>query len=773
MRTSNIEHPTSNVEGQGRTCALSAFLRCSTLDVQCSTFAAGVLLLALAVPVLFGRVYVADDLGEFHLPARAFYARCLAEGYAFDWWPDVYGGLYLTGEGQAGTYHPLHWLLYRCLPLTYAFGLEVWFSYPLMLAGMFVWLRRRLGRSAAMFAALVFTFSGFNLLHFVHVNAIAVVAHIPWLLWLIDVAVCNADQRRRAAAAAGIALLTGSQLLLGYPQYVWFSLIAEAAYFVALWRGERSCNEPLWRGLPTAPPADHSLWRGLSASPQARPQVSLFAALFALATAKLTGLLIGGAQLLPTFEALRHSTRGMASAEFLENGSLHPLNLVQFVAPYMFEHRVVGQNTHELGLYIGAVPIVLVFWLMRNGRTIERGRWLVGFAAITAAVALLMALGSYGPLSGVQSHLPVIGKFRFPVRIVVLVYLALAIVAGVGLSALAKKNRSSTLTATALRRRRAIYVPAALSVLATVAAAIAWPQHLAPWPLVVAGPVLVTAATLLVVRAERKQPWALAALVLFAAADLGVYGFSYAIYPHTSSLTDYAVLRSQPPGPVERRVAMDALPAETELPQSGNRITLAGWRTIGGYAGLPPVRLLDYRDPTALRVAGVGWLGEPIVSDNQLVDRRFRPIADPLPEFRLVSDVQISSQPAAIIRSVDLSTTAVVDRPLVLPAGRQGDVRIQRDEPGRIELRTQTPSRQLLVVAQNNHPGWHATIDGRPTAVWPVYGDFMGCTVPAGRHDVRLTFRPASLKNGIILSFSGLGLMICSYFASLVGASKR
>ena len=34
----------------------------------------------------------------------------LESGDAFDWCPDLFGGFYLTGEGQVGTYHPLHWL---------------------------------------------------------------------------------------------------------------------------------------------------------------------------------------------------------------------------------------------------------------------------------------------------------------------------------------------------------------------------------------------------------------------------------------------------------------------------------------------------------------------------------------------------------------------------------------------------------------------------------------------------------------------------------------
>src|SRR5262245_49292501 len=75
------------------------------------------LLAALAWPMLCGRVYTADDLGAFHLPLRSFYADQLVRGEPFDWCPDLYCGFYLTGEGQVGTYHPLHVLLYRVFPL--------------------------------------------------------------------------------------------------------------------------------------------------------------------------------------------------------------------------------------------------------------------------------------------------------------------------------------------------------------------------------------------------------------------------------------------------------------------------------------------------------------------------------------------------------------------------------------------------------------------------------------------------------------------------------
>ena len=184
---------------------------------------------------MLGRVYVADDLGEFHLPVRDFYSRQLARGEAFDWMPTLYGGFYVTGEGQLGGYHPLHLILYRWLPLGTAFDLELLVSYPIMFGGMYCWLHYWLARrDAALFGALVFTFSGFNLLHFVHPNAVAIVAHIPWLLLAIELTLGQPRGLRRSVAELAVGLLIASQLLLGYPQYVWFSLLIAGGY--AAWR---------------------------------------------------------------------------------------------------------------------------------------------------------------------------------------------------------------------------------------------------------------------------------------------------------------------------------------------------------------------------------------------------------------------------------------------------------------------------------------------------------------------------------------------------------
>ena len=82
------------------------------------------------------------------------------------WTPAIFAGFYLHGEGQIGLFHPFHQLLYRALPLGPAFNLELIASYVAAFAGMVWFLRRlRFSRAAALFGAMLFAFSGFNLLH--------------------------------------------------------------------------------------------------------------------------------------------------------------------------------------------------------------------------------------------------------------------------------------------------------------------------------------------------------------------------------------------------------------------------------------------------------------------------------------------------------------------------------------------------------------------------------------------------------------------------------
>ncbi len=700
--------------------------------------AATLLFAAMAAPFFVGRYYLTDDLGEFHLPLRAFYEQCLVQGDAFDWMPSLFCGFDLTGEGQAGTYHPLHWLLYRWLPLQAAFSLELLISYPVMMFGSYLLFRCHIiRRSAAWFGALIFTFSSFGLLHFIHPNAMAVVSHLPWLLLAAGSLVRTSQSRRIAGPVAAIGLLTGSQLLLGYPQYVWLSLLAECAYLTVLLRRRDNA---------------------VRAS-------SLLHWLFA----KACGVMIGGVQILSTWDALQQSTRQTASPGFLANGSLHPLNLVQLVAPYLFTTRVVGQNTHELGLYIGGVPIVLIAWMMFAKAGVPKLRRWFWTSLALAAVALLLATGEFTPLYRLTSRLPLVGSFRFSCRAIVLLELALAAAAAIAFSVLLRCGEKNIDPNRYSKRGLGLAFVGSIGV--AELACLAWRDFVAPWPLVIAGPIIIVLAALAICAALRGYRWAIPALVLFTAADLGTYGLAQAVYRETASQAVLADSLSMllPPGQAAgQRVMLES--AGNQSLRQGNRMLLAGVSRVDGYAGLEPARQLNYCDAAALRAAGsrysTGFDASPFE------DIGWISLADPLPRAYFVRQTLASSNPARDINQIDLTSTALIEsgspiamRPANSGTRDLGQVQVLADRPGRIEFATESSAEQLLVVTESYHRGWRAQVDGRNIPVLRANGDFLGCVVPVGKHRVNLEFSSPALQNGKMLTACGLCLLGISCIA--------
>ena len=203
------------------------------------------LALPLAWPMFQGRVFVYNDLTWFHLPLRHVYQQALLNGDSLLWTPAIFSGLYYLGEGQAGVFHPLHLLLYRLLSLRTAFDLELLASYVAAFGGMW-WLLRRLRFAdvPALFGAMLFAFCGFSLLHHHHLNMVAVVAHMPWLLAGADLLIAGDRSVTRRLGFAAVALTVGSAFLIGFPQAVWWDGLALLAFAAARagrdgWRSRR------------------------------------------------------------------------------------------------------------------------------------------------------------------------------------------------------------------------------------------------------------------------------------------------------------------------------------------------------------------------------------------------------------------------------------------------------------------------------------------------------------------------------------------------------
>jgi hypothetical protein len=699
--------------------------------VVVSALVATTTLLVVFWPAFLGRVFVYGDLGMFHLPLRRFYAETLAAGRPGLWLPNLFCGFDLHGEGQVGMYHPVHWALYALLPLSAAFNLECALGYPLTLAGTAVFLRRLgLPAPAAAFGGLVFGFCGFLMVRLTHVNIVAVLAHLPWLLWATDVALREADAARRDRALAGIALLRGSQLLLGYPGAVYLSLLCEGLYALPVAVVERNARRLLW-----------------------------------LAGASLVGVGIGAVQLVPTIEHLAASVRADTSFEYRTAQSLHPANVLQLLAPYLFRDRglqVEIPNPIEQAFYLGAVVPVAATWLVVRRRQLGRMRPLLLGALGGTLLGVGLGLGRYSPLFRMVVDLPVVGVLRGPARYTLLVFLGGAIVAAVAyadlLGVVASRDPAS--------RRQAwrtwwSVLPGTVVALGALGLRRLAPatglESLRPASDILLGPLLSLVAAGLWFAAARGRRLALPALVVFAAVDQAAYGASlWWSQPPVTVSGFVAGIPTPPVDPAHRLLDHSTvLVNRNERGQVVFRATtpliVHGTRLVHGYAGLMPRRRLDYRSPAALRVAGV---------TARLVDNGYAPLPGGLERFRLVSRVVVSDAPASAIGTIDVATTAVVDVPLDPVPGPPGTVVVREDVAGRMALVTESTTRQLLVVSESHHPGWRLTVDGAEAPLLRAYGDFMGALVEAGRHEIALRFEPAGLRIGRWLSAAAVSLLV-------------
>jgi hypothetical protein len=77
-----------------------------------------------------------------------------------------------------------------------------------------------------------------------------------------------------------------------------------------------------------------------------------------------------------------------------------------------------------------------------------------------------------------------------------------------------------------------------------------------------------------------------------------------------------------------------------------------------------------------------------------------------------------------------------------------------------VTLQVETRQAGVLVLADSWYPGWHATVDGQETPVFPVDGLFRGVQVPEGNHDVQFIYTSGSFRIGLLLSAFSIAVML-------------
>jgi hypothetical protein len=671
------------------------------------------------------------------------------------WNPFQNAGQPFMGTGVTGILYPPS-LVFLLLEPDRALHALLFINMAIGALGAYV-LGRELGvtRIAAVAGGLAFAFShaAIDLISFTPI----VSGPYAWLPWAL--ALCERLLRAPGARAAiGLGVVLTLALLPGHPQGLVYTY--QVIALRVLWE---MVVRRSWLGVRT---------------------------LAALGAALAVPPLLGAVHLLPALEVMRLSVRG-GDLEWAEMSGGAVLDWSRLRRAFMFRRELFNP--------LQVVPFVLAAVALANRR-----RWAaVFFYVVVAAAALDLSLGPNGHLFALAQELPLARLFRGPDRYLWIAHFAVAVLAALGVDALLAPRPTG-----GPRVLRWTTVPlAAAAVLAVYLFALKG-LYRPEW--IGAAAVLVAALGALLVP---RFAWAVGLLVLGAlVAELLVLRPP----PLRTLLLDGRELYAREAVFTDLRGRMSAqerayvIPAHARFALQHKTGSLFGVPTLFDYESLPSRRWAEYF--TMLRTTShmrglndvyypiAGWLpstasrplldlaagrwlvaaektdttaglaGTPLVPVATRDGVRVYQNTTALPRARWVGALQVIADDRVALERLargrlDPRRVAVVASPP--PSGfvggdvtAAGRVIFARDDPEQVVLEVDAPARGFVVLADQDFPGWQATVNGEPAAIVRADYVFRLVEVPAGRSTVDFRYRPRPLFAGALVSAATLVVLV-------------
>jgi hypothetical protein len=673
------------------------------------------------------RLVIGGDGLLGYYPWFVFWRDQISAGELPLWNPYTFSGMPAFATPHSGYAYPVNWLL-TPLPPIVAFNWTI--GLHMILAGVgTAWCARHLGASkeGQFLAGVAFALGGAMAARLVAGHLYFVIG-LAWLPLVTGLAI-SIDRRYGVpllAIAMGL-LVTASQ-----PELVIF-----AGWWLPLWSG--------WLAMKHGKRAAAvAVGRTLAAS--------------------VIGLGIGAFFLLPAEEFQAVSNRaGALDWDFRTGISLPFWHVLTAVHPDIFGSPTgsywpeVGYFWHERLLYVGLIPLVLAFF--------ARGRaaWLC-FAG--AALAILLAFGRYFPLFGLVDNLPVYDLFRNPPKHLILASLGLALAAGVGVSRI---------------NERSVAVAATVCAVVCLIASLTVESWLPAFVEVLGDPGLVTTSRELRMGAyEAKDPLLISALLLAGVALVGLLPRVWAIrgFLALAVLELFVLLQPYWSEPVDPRGIEQELLAFKGATESDPDVAVMGPAAlIANYGSVAKVRqpagynsifLGNYME-LATGVRNPGVIVDIAPEDERILyllgyeavtvrGSNLVRVFNPPPRLAWVARC---SWPGGALEARESGfplAQCVTRESVAAPelVAEPGPAEIEKANEANLSVQAEGPG--WLVTTIPWAPGWTASVDGKNGNVEVLDGALIGVELPPGQHTVELSYWPAGLTLGLLIS--GLSLIV-------------
>jgi hypothetical protein len=683
-----------------------------------------------------------------------FLVTNLRHGHLPLWDSLTMAGTCLAGETQTGLYYPLHWLL-ALVPLNRQgmFSPQLyhqWYAFAHFLGACFMYAlvrEFRLSRFAAIVAGICFSMGGFvAYASWPHMYESAIWLPLVFLFLMRAMRAPNLRQTTLNASAAGLGL--GLTMLAGgfHIAIMQTFLVSTFAVFVIF---NPQLQQKLFAGKVWAKP------------------------LIVLAVFAGIGVCAGAVQLLPAWEygsrALRwygDGTDPLLGVQkvpyYYVDGGFHPHGFLTLVMPQAFG-GLVGKG-ETVSPYLSLFALIAILAGILKKRHVLWVRYLTG----VAVAAFLYALGGYSLLNGlVYSLIPFSWVAREPGRFICLASFALPVVAAFGIDSLLESSEKSEWS----RLNRVLLFVSIAGAIALAIPAVS-SRQINPWISLSILLYFFSYWLFCFVIGGHKGKTAKAFIVILLLFDLSAFNWTARSkheeirqggtdhFERLMSLKDVAQFLKSKPGPFRVELQVDPKP------------------NIGHVFGVP---ILEGTGVTALKdYFALRSTGNTALFNNRYIlrpasaeqpgpvyqDSNWKVYENPnaYPAAWVVHETIVEPSVDRIIsllwdKKLDLHHWATLSTPLLRPLEPltqpvSEPVSFLRYEPNRLELSVEVRKRGLLVLSENDYPGWHATVNGKETMIHGVDGALRAIEVDAGMNRVVLRYFPRSIFFGGLLTLA-------------------
>jgi hypothetical protein len=719
-------------------------------------------------------LYGSDFILQFYPWKKFAFDYFRSHGSLPFWNPYTLSGTPFIANIQASMFYPMGFFYYIVSPeWAYVFSTIM----HCLLGGLFMYAFMRslaVSRPASFFSAVVFSFNGFFMGH-LYAGHLTFVQNYIWIPFIFYIVVKFSREKRLVYAVYG-GLLLGVQILGGFPQIAFYTILLSCLYLL----------------FTSATFLRHGAYKDISI-------VVLGTMIFLL-----LGFCVAAVQFLPTLEFTTLSTRaGGVTYNMATYDSLNPKEVLAFIIPDIFGNAVdrtywrspeVWHFWESCG-YVGILPLLLALVKVKDGEL----RQIRVFFAMLAGLALFLALGKYNPLYPLVYRLPGFHSFRIPAQIIFLYVFAIAALAGIGMHQLSRDpwrfNRGSGLLFTGIGVLLCLVVVGVhffpfrffFLFFSKFSEAPVSHANLAPLYQRVSGSAdrsafLFCVSLLLLFAAKNKpsiKPFLNILAPLVIIVDLFGFGAQFVKTANFSTPPEKEkVVAELPKDPVHGRVitAGDFFEANDGLRY--------GFPSILGYDPLMMRRYVyyilssqDYAPND--HVVNLDLISQPESKLLKLlhvkkifVGGAVKDINNDLPYANVVGSVSIKG-PQEILQFMksdqfDPRKTVVLEhigeqkKSLEPAAGSLvWDCSVLDYRSELIAMKASVNQPAYLVLSEIYYPGWYATVDGKKAEV--LRGNYMFRVIPLrkGTHEIRLTFISWPFRIGGILSLVSFGAALC------------